>query len=112
MFEQLIARHEGCHEALFGQGRVCVLDRQHEEARGHLEKAVDRLRDGALYVAWLAWALLLLSSSQNLVRCTTLLAQASWACHEALRLAPQLVLALRIVRLTVGGGRRCAWRRW
>ncbi|CAK0876182.1 unnamed protein product, partial [Prorocentrum cordatum] len=95
VFEELLARHEGCHEALFGLGRVCVLDRQYAEARGHLERAVELLQDDALYLAWLAWALLLLSSSQNLVRCTTLLARASWACREALRLAPQLVLALR-----------------
>jgi len=110
IFEELLSKHEGCHEALFGIGRICVLEKRYEEAVVYLQDSVALLNTDPLYLSWLAWALLLLSPSQGLIARASYVSRARDCCHDALQLICDFALALRclvhiaVSPVSVGGG--------
>uniref|UniRef100_A0A7S4ST47 Uncharacterized protein n=1 Tax=Alexandrium monilatum TaxID=311494 RepID=A0A7S4ST47_9DINO len=115
IFQDLIAKHETCHEALFGLGRVAVLEQRYEEGASYLREALGTAGRDALCLAWLAWAVLLASAGHGLLRHGTMLLEARELCHEALALDGGLALALQCLvhvlvamPLSVGTGAQSA----
>eukprot|EP00439_Symbiodinium_sp_Y106_P026535 s3280_g3.t1 len=94
VFENLVAKRSGCHEALFGLGRLLVLDCQFEEGLRCLEEAC-ALRPDGLYLAWMGWALLLCAASQNFLQRPRTQQRARRCCEDALKASEDLPLALR-----------------
>lgn len=94
IFEDLISKHERCHEALFGLGRLLLLEGRHEDASLRLERAVG-LRQDATYMTWYAWALLLSSGKVGVLKRTDMLWSAGDYCQRALDASPDFPLALR-----------------
>ncbi|CAK8996316.1 Hypothetical protein SCF082_LOCUS4735 [Durusdinium trenchii] len=93
VFENLAAKRE-CHEALFGQGRLLLLDGKSEEALALLEEANKSSCDAG-YLSWFAWALLLVSKDQSFYRRFSTQQRSNSCCKDALVLHPGFSLALR-----------------
>ncbi|CAJ1459909.1 unnamed protein product, partial [Effrenium voratum] len=90
VFENLHAKRDKCHEALFGLGRLLLLDGKAEEALVLLEEAQKICRD-PVYSAWTAWALLFSSRDLSFLQRPSVLQRCQDCCEEA----KEEILALR-----------------
>lgn len=95
IFNDLLDKHENCYEALFGLGRLAVLEEQFEEGARYLREARKSQPNDALCLTWLAWAVLLQSAGKGLLGQGSMLMEANDLCHAALTLEPNSALAMQ-----------------